>query len=123
MDDTVRQALAPGAPAGAYTVSWRVTSADGHPISDTFTFTARAASTATAAPSASAAGASGDAGEDEANWTQILGQSLRQPKFFISYGDAFSRRLRRNYIWMFLILLLAWVLKISTPGLQAEGAR
>ena len=57
-----------------------------------------------------------------ANWTQILGQSLRQPKFFISYGDAFSRRLRRNYIWMFLILLLAWVLKISTPRLQDEGA-
>src|SRR5690606_21292911 len=44
-----------------------------------------------------------------------------EPKFFISYADAFSRRLRRNYIWMFLILLLAWVLKISTPGLQAEN--
>lgn len=58
-----------------------------------------------------------------ANWLQIVGQNLREPNFFISYGDAFSRRLRRNYIWMFLILLLAWVLKISTPGLQAEGAR
>lgn len=58
-----------------------------------------------------------------ANWLQIVGQNLREPKFFISYGDAFSRRLRRNYIWMFLVLLLAWVLKISTPGLQAEGAR
>lgn len=57
-----------------------------------------------------------------ANWTQILGQSLREPKFFISYGDAFSRRLRRNYIWMFLILLLAWILKISTPRLQDDGA-
>lgn len=56
-----------------------------------------------------------------ANWLQILGQNLREPKFFISYADAFSRRLRRNYIWMFLILLLAWVLKISTPGLQAEN--
>jgi uncharacterized membrane protein len=57
-----------------------------------------------------------------ANWTQILGQSLREPKFFISYGDALSRRLRRNYIWMFLILLLAWVLKISTPRLQDQAA-
>jgi uncharacterized membrane protein len=57
-----------------------------------------------------------------ANWTQILGHSLREPKFFISYGDALSRRLRRNYIWMFLILLLAWVLKISTPRLQQESA-
>jgi uncharacterized membrane protein len=58
-----------------------------------------------------------------ANWLQIVGQNLREPKFFISYADAFSRRLRRNYIWMFLILLLAWVLKISTPSLQVESVR
>lgn len=57
-----------------------------------------------------------------ANWLQIVGQNLREPKFFIAYGDALSRRLRRNYIWMFLILLLAWVLKISTPRLQDENA-
>jgi len=57
-----------------------------------------------------------------ANWLQIVGQNLREPKFFISYADALSRRLRRNYIWMFLILLLAWVLKISTPRLQDEHA-
>jgi uncharacterized membrane protein len=57
-----------------------------------------------------------------ANWLQIVGQNLREPKFFISYADAHSRRLRRNYIWMFLILLLAWVLKISTPRLQDDRA-
>ena len=57
-----------------------------------------------------------------ANWLQIVGQNLREPKFLISYADAFSRRLRRNYIWMFLILLLAWVLKITTPSLQDENA-
>jgi methionine-rich copper-binding protein CopC len=44
----VMQSLAPGAPAGPYTVLWRVTSADGHPVSGSFTFTATAASTATA---------------------------------------------------------------------------
>jgi uncharacterized membrane protein len=53
-----------------------------------------------------------------ANWQQILGQSLREPHFHLTYGQAFSRRLRRNYIWMFMILLVAWVLKLSTPGLQ-----
>jgi methionine-rich copper-binding protein CopC len=31
---TATQALAPGAPAGAYQVRWRVVSSDGHPISD-----------------------------------------------------------------------------------------
>jgi uncharacterized membrane protein len=30
-----------------------------------------------------------------------------------------GRRLRRNYIWMFLILLLAWMLKIASPDLQS----
>ncbi len=36
----VHQDLAPQAPAGDYAVTWRVTSADGHPISGEFTFTA-----------------------------------------------------------------------------------
>jgi methionine-rich copper-binding protein CopC len=39
VDNEVRQSLTPG-PAGAYTVVWRVTSADGHPVSGTFGFTA-----------------------------------------------------------------------------------
>jgi hypothetical protein len=43
VDNAVTQPLQGGAAAGAYTVSWRVTSADGHPISGTFTFTAAAA--------------------------------------------------------------------------------
>jgi uncharacterized membrane protein len=57
------------------------------------------------------------------NWLLILGESLRTPKFLISHRASFARRLRRNYIYMFLILLLAWVLKISTPRLQEEGAK
>jgi copper resistance protein C len=38
VDTEVRQPLT-GGPAGTYTVLWRVTSADGHPISGTFRFT------------------------------------------------------------------------------------
>ena len=56
------------------------------------------------------------------NWLLILGETLRTPKFLISQRTAFARRLQRNYIYIFLILLLAWVLKISTPRLQEEGA-
>lgn len=40
---TVRQPIVGGAPAGTYTVDWRVTSADGHPVTGHFTFTSRAA--------------------------------------------------------------------------------
>ena len=39
VDNTVTQTLQPGAPAGPYTVLWRVTSADGHPISGRFAYT------------------------------------------------------------------------------------
>ena len=43
-DQRVTQQLEAGSPAGKYTVLWRVTSADGHPISGRFTFTADAGS-------------------------------------------------------------------------------
>ena len=59
--------------------------------------------------------------DNAANWLPILGESLRTPKFHISHWTAFGRRLSRNYIYMFLILLFAWVLKISTPSLQEEA--
>jgi copper resistance protein C len=51
VDNTVTQDLQPSAPAGAYTVEWRVTSADGHPISGSFSFTAEAAGANSSAPS------------------------------------------------------------------------
>ena len=56
-----------------------------------------------------------------ADWGAVLAEDLRKPCFLISHRTALSRRLRRNYIWMFLILLAAWVLKINSPALQDEG--
>jgi Predicted integral membrane protein len=52
-------------------------------------------------------------------WLMMLAQDLRHPKFRISFRRAVGRRLRRNYIWMFLILILAWMLKIASPDLQS----
>ena len=51
--NTVEQDVAAGSPDGRYTVVWRVTSADGHPVSGTFTFTAKAGGTTTAGPATS----------------------------------------------------------------------
>ncbi|MDZ4092917.1 MAG: copper resistance protein CopC [Arthrobacter sp.] len=42
VDNVASQKLKAGAPAGAYTVLWRVASSDGHPIEGSFTFTASA---------------------------------------------------------------------------------
>jgi len=55
VDNHVTQAVKAGAPAGKYTVVWRVVSSDGHPIEGTFTFTANSAN---AGGSAGGAGAS-----------------------------------------------------------------
>ena len=40
VNNTVTEHLQPGSPAGPYAVLWRVTSADGHPVSGKFSFTA-----------------------------------------------------------------------------------
>lgn len=55
VDSSVTQALAGDLPAGAYTVQWRVTSADGHPLSGELAFTASSgAAPAAAEPTAEA---------------------------------------------------------------------
>lgn len=70
VDSTVQQPIAGSLPAGTYTVAWRVTSADGHPVSGTFHFTAAQATSrvrqhpldqATAAPAAASGGGAGSA--------------------------------------------------------------
>ena len=69
VDATVRQELVAGAPAGRYTVSWRVTSDDGHPITGTLSFTSAASGGGTLAPdSTPAAGESGGAGVPTWAW-------------------------------------------------------
>ncbi len=45
-------------------------------------------------------------------WAESLAENLLSPSFPISIWEAFGRRLRRNYIWIFLILYAAWVAKI-----------
>jgi uncharacterized membrane protein len=61
--------------------------------------------------------------DESRDWARRLGEDLRNPRFLTSHRAALSRRLRRNYIWMFLILLLAWALKILTPKLQEAGVQ
>lgn len=58
---------------------------------------------------------------DITHWMNQLGEDLRLPRFTITSTQAMARRLRRNYIFLFLILLLAWLLKTTTSVLQASG--
>jgi len=52
VDNVASQKLKPGAPAGAYTVVWRVVSSDSHPIEGNFTFTATAGAAGSTAAAA-----------------------------------------------------------------------
>lgn len=46
------------------------------------------------------------------DWAESLAENLLAPHFPISVWEAFGRRLRRNYFWIFLILYASWVAKI-----------
>ena len=46
-----------------------------------------------------------------------LSAHLRSPSFSITYYQAMGRRLRRGYCWIFIILLIAWLIKV-TAGLM-----
>lgn len=44
-------------------------------------------------------------------WAESLAETLLSPQFSISMWEALGRRFRRNYVWIFLTLALAWALK------------
>lgn len=46
------------------------------------------------------------------DWAESLAENLLSPRFPISIWEAFGRRLRRNYFWIFLILYASWASKI-----------
>jgi uncharacterized membrane protein len=57
------------------------------------------------------------------NWRELLAGDLLQPHFNMSLWDAMSRRLRRNYSWIFVVLVLSWMIKVAihpTPTTDFE---
>ena len=64
-------------------------------------------------------------GDDEigtGNWREILANDLIYRRIKISQPAAMSIRLRRTYIWLFLILTLAWLFKTSVYPVRASDA-
>lgn len=48
----------------------------------------------------------------DTKWAKNLYDDLLTPHFTISQREAVGRRLRRNYLWIFLLLAASWVLKV-----------
>jgi uncharacterized membrane protein len=59
----------------------------------------------------------------QGDWREVLANDLLLPSYKISLLEALARRLNANYIWMFLGLLVAWVLRVYTEATErsAEG--
>ena len=47
------------------------------------------------------------------NWREMLSSELKNSSFKISFLEAFGRRLRRNYGWIFVLLGSCWFVKIA----------
>ncbi len=47
------------------------------------------------------------------SWREMVAMDLDLPKYKTSYWEAIGFRLRRNYVWIFLIVLGAWILKLT----------
>ena len=48
----------------------------------------------------------------EGDWRKLLAEDLIVPGFKISTFDAFGRRLKRNYVFIYVVILVAWITKI-----------
>lgn len=46
-----------------------------------------------------------------ADWAESMAENLLHPHFTISMWEAVGRRFRRNYLWIYVVLAIAWVAK------------
>src|SRR5215204_1143065 len=61
-------------------------------------------------------------------WAEHISADLLAPHFTISVWEALGRRLRANYLWIFILLALSWSLKIyihpsPIPSITADDRR
>jgi uncharacterized membrane protein len=54
-------------------------------------------------------------------WAASLADSLLRPSFPISLWEAFGRRFRRNYAWLYLILAGTWLFKVYLHPVPAAS--
>lgn len=58
-----------------------------------------------------------------ADWAESLAENLLHPDFPITMWEALGRRLRRNYLWIYMILGVSWLVKISIFPTTAGSLR
>src|SRR4051812_33912923 len=58
-------------------------------------------------------------GPSDRQWAEHLANDLLTPHFTISEWEAIGRRLRRNYLWIFMLLAASWNLKVYLHPVRA----
>jgi uncharacterized membrane protein len=61
----------------------------------------------------------------QGEWKKLVCEDLILPSFKITMLEAVGRRLKRNYVFIFLLILIAWVMKIflhATEPIESLGA-
>ncbi len=63
---------------------------------------------------------------EDPDWRRELSEDLRRPAVKISYLEAYDRRLRRVYLPLLLVLLAAWVVRLTAfaggePAIEAAN--
>ncbi|HEV7903471.1 MAG TPA: DUF2270 domain-containing protein, partial [Pyrinomonadaceae bacterium] len=60
-------------------------------------------------------------GVQDQEWAEHLAADMRAPHFTISEWEAVGRRLRRNYLWIFILLAVSWNLKVYLHPFPARS--
>lgn len=56
------------------------------------------------------------------DWREAVAQDLDKPKFKVTFLEAVGLRLAANYVWILLVILVAWVAKLSLHPTAAWAA-
>jgi uncharacterized membrane protein len=54
-------------------------------------------------------------------WREKLAEDLQHTRFKITFWEAFGRRFRRNYSWLFIVLAICWLTKVLIHPVPAEN--
>lgn len=60
----------------------------------------------------------------QGEWKKLVAEDLILPSFKIGKLEAVGRRLKRNYVFIFILILIAWVMKIflhARPPIDSVG--
>lgn len=54
-------------------------------------------------------------------WAEHLAEDLLRPHFTVGLWESVGRRLRRNYMWVFMLLTMAWAVKVAIHPLPVRN--